>query len=74
MYPDSELTHRVEVFTGHALSPLPLAWDDSANWRGGPPANRRNSSSWRARIRSTILSGKACVSCSASTAGVVRRP
>ncbi|MBZ5876952.1 hypothetical protein [Chromohalobacter israelensis] len=32
MYPDSELTHRVEVFTGHALSPLPLAWDDSANW------------------------------------------
>lgn len=32
MYPDPALTHRVEVFTGHALAPLPLAWDDSANW------------------------------------------
>lgn len=32
MYPDVGLTHRVEIFTGHSLTPLPLAWDDSANW------------------------------------------
>lgn len=32
LFPSDELTRRLSVFTGKSLTPLALAWADSANW------------------------------------------
>ncbi|WP_129591399.1 hypothetical protein [Salinicola tamaricis] len=68
---DAELTRRVSLYAGVALTPLLLRFADSANWLWRSEELSPSSTSWLVPMPTTTRSGTACVSCSVSTAGAM---